>query len=104
LLALVSEYCSHNLNNLMIDLVQRIKYSSIAQKVAGSTLGRYTICLFLLLDQDTYIASRPFPFGEGTDHCLPLATILTQTFRFFHCHQITHTRSPVSGTLDLAFL
>jgi hypothetical protein len=52
----------------------------------------------------TYIISRPFPFGVGRDRFLPLATILTNTFRFFHCHQIPHTRSPVSGTSDLAFL
>jgi hypothetical protein len=50
------------------------------------------------------ITSRPFPFGVSRDHFLPLATILTNTFRFFHCHQIPHTRSPVSGTPDLALL
>jgi hypothetical protein len=52
----------------------------------------------------TYIISRPFPFGVGRDHFLPLATILTNIFRFFHCHQIPHTRSPVSGTPDLALI
>jgi hypothetical protein len=40
----------------------------------------------------TYITSRPFAFGVGRDHFLPLATIFTHTFRFFHCHQILHTR------------
>jgi hypothetical protein len=49
----------------------------------------------------TYITSRLFPFGVTRDHFLPLATIITHTFRFFHCHQIPHTRSTVSGTLDL---
>jgi hypothetical protein len=29
----------------------------------------------------TYITSRPFPFGVGRDHFLPLATILTHTFK-----------------------
>jgi hypothetical protein len=33
-----------------------------------------------------------------------LATILTHTFHFFHCHQIPHTRSPDSDTFDLALL
>jgi hypothetical protein len=51
----------------------------------------------------TYIISRPFPFGVGRDHFLPLATIFTNIFRFFHCHQIPHTRSPVSGTPDLLY-
>jgi hypothetical protein len=46
----------------------------------------------------TKYTSRLFPIGVGRDHFLPLATIL----RFFHFHQISHTRSPVSGTLDLA--
>jgi hypothetical protein len=50
------------------------------------------------------IISHPFPFGVDRDHFLPLATILTNTFRFFHCHQIPHTWSPVSGTPDLALL
>jgi hypothetical protein len=27
-----------------------------------------------------YMTSRPFPIGVGKDHCLPLATILTNTF------------------------
>jgi hypothetical protein len=52
----------------------------------------------------TYIISCPFPIGVGRDHFLPLATILTHTFRFLHFHQISHTRTPVSGTLDLALL
>jgi hypothetical protein len=50
----------------------------------------------------TYITSRTFPFGVARDHFLPLATFLTNTFRFLHCHQIPYTRSPVSGTPDLA--
>jgi hypothetical protein len=52
----------------------------------------------------TTITSRPFPIQVGRDHFLPLATILTHTFHFLHFHQIPHTRSPVSGTLDLALL
>jgi hypothetical protein len=51
----------------------------------------------------TYIKSRPFPIGVGRDHFIPLATILTHTFRFLHFHQIPHTRSPVSGILYLPF-
>jgi hypothetical protein len=47
----------------------------------------------------TYITSRPFPIGVSRDHFLPLATVLTHTFRFLHFHQIPHTHSPVSGTL-----
>jgi hypothetical protein len=48
----------------------------------------------------TYLTSRPFPIGVGRDHILPLTTTLTHTFRFFHCHQILHTSSPVSGILE----
>jgi hypothetical protein len=48
-----------------------------------------------------YIASRPFPMGVGRDPSLPLDT---HAFRFLSFHQIPHTRSPVSGTLKLAFL
>jgi hypothetical protein len=52
----------------------------------------------------TSITSHPFPFEVGRDYFLPLPTFLTKTFRFFQCHQIPHIRSPVFGTLDLAFL
>jgi hypothetical protein len=52
----------------------------------------------------TYIKSRPFAIGVGRDHFLPLATILTHTFRLLPLHQIPHTRSPVTGTIDLARL
>jgi hypothetical protein len=54
----------------------------------------------LLNEGQTYITSRPFPFRVGRDHFFPLITIVTHTFRFFHCHQISYTRLPVSGTLD----
>jgi hypothetical protein len=60
-----------------------------------------------------YIISRPFPIGVGRDHILPLATILTQTFRFLHfetinirlwrnkhTHEQTHA-SPVTSALFL---
>jgi hypothetical protein len=50
------------------------------------------------------LSTRLFLTGIGRYHFLPLATILTNTFRFFHCHQIPHTRSPVSGSPDLALL
>jgi hypothetical protein len=52
----------------------------------------------------TYITSRPFPIGIGREHFLSLALILTHTFRFFHFHQIPHTRAPVSENLDPALL
>jgi hypothetical protein len=52
----------------------------------------------------TFLHTCPFTIGVGRDHFLPLATILTHTFRFLHFYQIPHTRSPVSGTPDLALL
>jgi hypothetical protein len=59
--------------------------------------------LSLKYSKYTYITSHPFSVGVGSDHFLPLATHLTHTFRFFYVHQIPHTDSPVSGTLNLAF-
>jgi hypothetical protein len=40
------------------------------------------------ISSNTYIISHPFPIGVGRDHFLPLATVLTHTFRFLHFHQI----------------
>jgi hypothetical protein len=58
----------------------------------------YCLSSYLKSYIHTYITSCPFPIGVGRDHFLPLATILTHTFRFLQFHQIPHTRSPVSGT------
>jgi hypothetical protein len=59
-----------------------------------------SVGLWISLYIHTYITLRPFLFVVGRNHFLPLATILTNTFRFFHCQQISQTRSPVSGTPD----
>jgi hypothetical protein len=60
-------------------------------------INRLVMMTFSPVDIHTYITSRPFPIGVGRDHFLPLATILTHTFRFLHFHQIPHTRSPVKS-------
>jgi hypothetical protein len=52
----------------------------------------------------TYIILLPFHIGVGRDHFLTLARILTNSFCFFYFRVIPYTCSPVSGTLDLAFL
>jgi hypothetical protein len=40
----------------------------------------------------THITSRPFSFVIGRDQFLPLATILTQAFRFFHCRFVVSNK------------
>jgi hypothetical protein len=57
----------------------------------------YSINLFFLFLQNI---TPVFLWGRQWS----LAMILTHTFRFFPCHQIPHTHSQVSGTLDLALL
>jgi hypothetical protein len=54
--------------------------------------------LLIYITEYTYIKSSMFPIGVGRDHFLPLATILTHTFRCLYFHQVPHTRLQVSGT------
>ncbi|XP_052748435.1 metacaspase-2-like [Galleria mellonella] len=70
------------------------------QLVCHSKLRKKLIHTYFI---HTYL-SRLSPIRVGRNNGTPNASIQTNLFRSFHIHQSFHTRSPVTGTFDLALL
>lgn len=61
------------------------------------------IIAFQKTDLGSYIPSRLFPKGEGSDYFVTLAPILTNVFRFILTHEFLYTSSLVFSILEMTF-